>query len=69
MSRAANITSPNPIFHIAPASLRLPLAHKLVVTAFVAVMVPVYYVNYGPTSFLYFCDITLMMCMIAMWTE
>ena len=69
MTCAANITSPNPIFHMAPASSRLPLALKLVVTAFVAVMVPVYYVNYGPTNFLYFCDIALLLCVIALWTE
>ena len=68
MSRAAIITSPNPIFYIAPASSRLPLALKLVVTAFVVVRVPVYYVNHGPTNFLYFCDIALL-CMIALWTE
>ena len=42
MSRAANIISPNPIFHMAPASSRLLLALKLVVTAFVVVMVPEY---------------------------
>ena len=48
---------------------RLPLALKLLVTAFVAVMVPVYYVNYGPTNFLYFCDISLLLCLVALWTE
>ena len=54
---------------MAPASPRLPLALKLLVTAFVAVMVPVYYVNYGPTNFLYFCDISLLLCLVALWTE
>ena len=54
---------------MAPASSRLPLALKLLVTAFVAVMVPVYYVNYGPTNFLYFCDISLLLCLVALWTE
>ena len=48
---------------------RLPLALKLLVTAFVAVMVPVYYVNYGPTNFVYFCDISLLLCLVALWTE
>ncbi|WP_046245808.1 hypothetical protein [Hymenobacter terrenus] len=52
-----------------PTSSRLPLALKLLFTAFVAVMVPVYYVNYGPTNFLYFCDISLLLCLIALWTE
>lgn len=51
------------------ASPRLPLALKLVVTAFLAVMVPVYYCNYGPTNFLYFCDVSLLLCLISLWTE
>ncbi|MBD2766525.1 hypothetical protein IC235_01300 [Hymenobacter sp. BT664] len=55
---------------MAPAApSRLPLALKSLVTAFLAVMVPVYYVNYGPTNFLYFCDISLLLCFIALWTE
>lgn len=32
-------------------------------------MVPVYYVNYGPTNFLYFCDVALLLCFISIWTE
>ncbi|WP_035560876.1 hypothetical protein [Hymenobacter sp. IS2118] len=48
---------------------RLPLWLKLVVTAFVAVLVPVYYVNYGATNFLYFCDIALLLSLISLWTE
>ena len=51
------------------ASPRLPLALKLVFTAFLAVMVPVYYTNYGPTNFLYFCDISLLLCLVSIWTE
>ncbi len=52
-----------------PASPRLPLALKLLITAFLAVMVPVYYVNYGATNFLYFCDISLLLAFLALWTE
>lgn len=52
-----------------PASPRLPLALKLLVTAFLAVMVPVYYANYGATNFLYFCDISLLLAFLALWTE
>ena len=48
---------------------RLPLWLKLVVTASIAVLVPVYYVNYGPTNFLYFCDVALLLCLISLWTE
>ena len=51
------------------ASPRLPLALKLVVSAFLAVMVPVYYHDYGPTNFLYFCDVALLLSFIALWTE
>lgn len=54
---------------MAPASPRLPLALKLLVTAFMVVMVPVYYANYGPTNFLYFCDVSLLLCLVALWTE
>jgi hypothetical protein len=48
---------------------RLPIALKLLVTAFVAVLVPVYYLNYGPTNFLYFCDVSLLLCLVGLWTE
>ncbi len=48
---------------------RLPLWLKLVVTAFITVLVPVYYVNYGATNFLYFCDVALLLCLISLWTE
>jgi hypothetical protein len=42
---------------------------KLSYTAFVAVLVPVYWANYGPTNFLYFCDLSLFFTLAAMWTE
>ena len=48
---------------------RLPLAVKLGFTAFMAVLVPIYWVNYGPTNFLYFCDVALFLTLIAVWTE
>lgn len=54
---------------MASASSRLPLSLKLVFSAFLAVMVPVYYFNYGPTNFLYFCDIALLLCFVSLWTE
>ena len=50
-------------------SPRLPLLLKLAVSAFLAVMVPVYYLNYGPTNFLYFCDVALLLSFIALWSE
>lgn len=48
---------------------RLPLWSKLVYTAFVAVLVPHYWQAYGPTNFLYFCDIALLLTCVAMWRE
>lgn len=34
-----------------------------------AVLIPVYWVNYGPTNFLYFCDVALLVTLVALWTE
>jgi hypothetical protein len=48
---------------------RLPLLPKLLLTAFVAVLVPKYWIDYGPTNFLYFCDVALLMVVAAMWLE
>ncbi len=48
---------------------RLPLGLKLAYTAFMAVMVPVYWYNWGPTNFLYFCDLALFFTLVALWTE
>jgi hypothetical protein len=51
-----------------PAS-RLPLWLKLAYTAFMAVLVPVYWRYYGPTNFLYFCDVALMITLVGIWIE
>jgi hypothetical protein len=48
---------------------RLPLWLKLLYTAFLAVLVPRYLRDYGPTNFLYFCDVALLMTFVALWTE
>jgi hypothetical protein len=48
---------------------RIPLGLKLVFTAFMAVMAPVYWHEYGPTNFLYFCDLALFITLAAMWLE
>ncbi|MGA2893735.1 MAG: hypothetical protein ABSE22_12755 [Xanthobacteraceae bacterium] len=48
---------------------RIPLALKLAYTAFMAVLVPVYWHNYGPTNFLYFCDVALIVTALAIWSE
>jgi hypothetical protein len=51
------------------AASRVPLALKLAYTAYMAVFVPVYWHYYGPTNFLYFCDVALIVTLIAIWPE
>jgi hypothetical protein len=48
---------------------RLPLWLKLAYTGFMAVLVPVYWSKYGPTNFLYFCDVALLLTLAAVWLE
>jgi hypothetical protein len=48
---------------------RVPRWLKLVYTAFVAVLVPCYWKLYGPTNFLYFCDMSLFFTLAAVWSE
>ncbi len=50
-------------------SRRIPPAVKLAFTAFMAVLVPVYWAKYGPTNFLYFCDLALFVTLAAVWLE
>lgn len=52
-----------------PSSPRIPLWLKIAYTAFLAVMIPVYWLNYGPTNFLYFCDIALFFTLAGIWRE
>lgn len=47
----------------------IPIWLKITYTVFVTVLVPVYWINYGPTNFLYFCDIALFITLYAMWKE
>ena len=42
---------------------------KLAYTAFMAVLVPVYLRNYGPTNFLYFCNVALIITLVGIWIE
>jgi hypothetical protein len=48
---------------------RIPLVLKLLYTAFMAVLVPVYLYHYGPTNFLYFCDVAAVLTLLAIWLE
>src|SRR5258707_15374437 len=47
----------------------VPLWLKLVYTAFTAVLIPVYWYYYGPTNFLYFCDVALILTLVGIWIE
>lgn len=46
----------------------IPLWARLAYTAFVAVLVPYYWHAYGPTNFLYYCDVAVLMGLAAAWT-
>lgn len=50
-------------------SKRLPMGVKVAYTTFVAVLVPYYWQAYGPTNFLYFCDVALLLTLIGVWRE
>ena len=54
---------------IAHASNRVPLWLKFAYTAFMIVLVPVYWHYYGPTNFLYFCDIALFLTLAGLWLD
>src|SRR5947199_5725047 len=48
---------------------RVPRWFKLAYTAFVCVLVPYYWYAYGPTNFLYYCDVALLVTGVAVWLE
>src|SRR5215210_1140983 len=48
---------------------RVPLWLKLLFSAHLAVLVPVYWYYYGPTNFLYFCDVALILTLVGLWIE
>jgi len=52
-----------------PTGRRIPLWFKIAFSAFVAVVVPVYWVNWTPLNFLYFCDVALLLTVPALWLE
>jgi hypothetical protein len=61
---AAYATENPPAIPLAP----VPEAVKWAYTAFMAVLVPTYWYNYGPTNFLYFCDVALFLTLATIWT-
>jgi hypothetical protein len=48
---------------------KIPLAAKVVITVFLAVLVPIYLYTFGPTNFLWFCDAALLLTVAGMWLE
>jgi hypothetical protein len=51
------------------SAARIPIWIKWTFTAFMALLIPIYWTHYGPTNFLYFCDVALILTLIAVWTE
>ena len=48
---------------------QIPLWLKISSTLFVCVLVPVYWIHYGPSNFLWFSDIALLLSIPALWFE
>ena len=46
-----------------------PLWLKIVCTLYVCLLVPIYWVQYGPTNFLWFSDTALLLIVPALWFE
>lgn len=65
----ATTTPPNHLAALAETGGRIPLALKLGYSAFMAVLIPVYWASYGPTNFLYFCDVALLLTLVGIWRE
>lgn len=61
-------SSPSLPYPVRNAS-RIPLWLKIAYTAFMAVLIPVYWWHYGWTNFLFFCDVALILTLIGIWTE
>src|SRR5229473_7522130 len=51
------------------ANQRIPAWVKVAYSAFVAILVPCYWVTYTPWNFLYFCDVALLATAVALWME
>ena len=48
---------------------RIPLWVKLAYSAFVAVLIPSYWRQYGPANFLYYCDFAAVVTVAGLWLE
>jgi len=47
----------------------IPRCLKLAYTAFIALLVPAYWLEYGPANFLWGCDIALLATLVGLWLE
>jgi len=52
-----------------PDGHRIPVLLKAAQTAFVALLIPVYWRQYGPANFLWFSDVALLSSVPALWLE
>lgn len=50
-------------------SQEVPLLVKILYTVGVSVVVPVYWYSYGPSNFLWFSDLALLLTVAALWLE
>jgi hypothetical protein len=57
----------NGITDIGTGASAVPMWLKLVYTAYMAVLIPVYWTSYGPGNFLYFCDVALILTLVGIW--
>ena len=48
---------------------RIPVGLKIAYSVFVAILAPDYWRFYGPANFLWFCDIALLLTVVALWWE
>ena len=48
---------------------RIPLWLKIGWTVWVAVWIPLYWMQYGPSVFLWFCDIANLLILVGLWRE
>lgn len=49
--------------------MRIPLIAKVLYSLFMALLIPVYWYHYGPSNFLYFCDVALILTLVGIWLE
>jgi hypothetical protein len=54
--------------HVPAGRVEVPRLLQVTFTAFVAVLVPIYWREYGPANFLWFSDIALFAIVIGLWT-